>query len=394
MTTAPAPTLRRHSYTSLLPGRAWSFGALAFAWYALSTFVLPLPGFVSVFVLGLFVMLTLAPDSRTPTRGIASTRRNLVLTLLALAAFVPVALGMDLLLGRIPIESGSSGGRHLRRALRADSPIRGDARVLAPRAARAPRADRRRHRGRRLRAHAIRRATSSSRSSRSRSSLPLVMAVRRLRLGANSPRQLRQRNWALQAANFWLFLALVAAAGFAGTLAVWQVFVPDAEALIAGAFWIGLVATALLVAFPRRRISVATNVLVALGSIFLAVQLVRIYSGPTDAVTIGVPFTEEWYVASGGRSTLVNSHWSLNVQRDAIDFVQLVDGKTLPRRQEPSRELLHLTAIRCSRSRTAGSPRPSTPIPTRPSVAAPGTTWPETTSSSTSATATTCSTAT
>jgi hypothetical protein len=44
-------------------------------------------------------------------------------------------------------------------------------------------------------------------------------------------------------------------------------------------------------------------------------------------VTIGVPFAEEWYVASGGRSTLVNSHWSLDVQRDAIDFVQLVDGK-------------------------------------------------------------------
>ena len=85
-------------------------GALVFAWYALSTFVLPLPGFVTVFVFGLLVMLTLVPDSRAPTRGIAPTRRNLVLALLALAAFVPVALGMDLLLGAIPIEWGRQVG--------------------------------------------------------------------------------------------------------------------------------------------------------------------------------------------------------------------------------------------------------------------------------------------
>ena len=97
---------------------------------------------------------------------------------------------------------------------------------------------------------------------------------------------------------------------------------------LVGAFWGGLVATALLVAFRGRRISLATNVLLALGSLFLAVQLVRIYSEPTDPVRIAIPFNEEWDVASGGRSTLLNSHWSLNVQRDAIDFVQLVDGKT------------------------------------------------------------------
>ncbi|MDF2697017.1 MAG: hypothetical protein K0S65_5400, partial [Labilithrix sp.] len=67
MTTAPTPAIHRHSSTSLLPDRAWSFGVLALAWYALSTFVLPLPGFVTVFVFGLLVMLTLAPDSRAPT---------------------------------------------------------------------------------------------------------------------------------------------------------------------------------------------------------------------------------------------------------------------------------------------------------------------------------------
>ena len=78
-----------------------------------------------------------------------------------------------------------------------------------------------------------------------------------------------------------------------GTVFVWKIFAPDAYALIVGAFWVGLAAIAVLVLFPRRRISVAANVLIALGSLFLAVQLVRIYSGPSNAVTIGVPFTEK-----------------------------------------------------------------------------------------------------
>ena len=120
----------------------------------------------------------------------------------------------------------------------------------------------------------------------------------------------------------------------AGTVFVWKIFAPDAYALIVGAFWVGLAAIAVLVLFPRRRISVAANVLIALGSLFLAVQLVRIYSGPSNAVTIGVPFTE-MEVASGGSSILVNSHWSLTVQQNAIDFVQLVDGKTY--REDKSR---------------------------------------------------------
>ena len=326
MTTAPTPTVHRASHISLLPSRALGFGALAAAWYALSTFALGLPGFVSVFVFGLLIMLTLAPDSRAPARGIAPTRRNLVLILLALAAFVPVALGMDLLLGRIPIEWGPQvvGTFAALCVLIPGSPRPP---VLATRAARTPRADRRRHRvvtfARTYQAGDIFMAIVALALI-----LPVVMAIRKLRFGANSPRHLSRSTWALQAPNFWLFLTLLAAAGLAGTLAVWRVLASDAEALIAGAFWIGLLATALLVAFPRRRISVATNLLLAMGSVFLAVQLVRIHSGPTDPVTIGVPFAEEWSVASGGRSTLVNSHWSLNVQRDAIDFVQLVDGKT------------------------------------------------------------------
>ena len=159
--------------------------------------------------------------------------------------------------------------------------------------------------------------------------MPLVMAIRRIRLGQCSPRRARPPSWALQAANFWLFLALLAAAGLPGTFFVWRIYAPDAQAFIVGAFWVGLVAAAVLVAFPRRRISATANVLAVLGiGLPRCVSSSAPSAAPRDAVTIGVPFTGQWEVVSGGRSALVNNHWTLAVQRDAIDFVWLVDGKT------------------------------------------------------------------
>ena len=85
----------------------WGFGGLAAAWYAVTTFgPLGLPNVAVVVVLGLLVMLSVEPDAGSPTAASPRTRRNLVLALLAVVAFVPVAFGMDLLLGRIPIEAG------------------------------------------------------------------------------------------------------------------------------------------------------------------------------------------------------------------------------------------------------------------------------------------------
>ena len=93
-----------------------------------------------------------------------------------------------------------------------------------------------------------------------------VMAVRRRRLGASSPRQLAHWAWALQAGNFWLVIALLGAAALTGMFFIVRIYTPDAQALLVGAFWVGLAAMAILVALPRRRISPAANVLVALGS--------------------------------------------------------------------------------------------------------------------------------
>ena len=60
---------------------------------------------------------------------------------------------------------------------------------------------------------------------------------------------------------------------------------------------------------PRRRISLAFNVLVALGSLFLVLQLAQLERGPEEAVVIDRPFEGLWFVASGGRSALVNGHY-------------------------------------------------------------------------------------
>ena len=96
-------------------------------------------------------------------------------------------------------------------------------------------------------------------------------------------------------------------------------------------------------------------------------QLVATFAPPRDAVTIGVPLAGEWQVVSGGRSALVNNHWTLTVQRHAIDVEQLVDGRSFD--GDRSRlENFHISVRRCLPSRTAGSPRPTTAVPTNPSA--------------------------
>ncbi len=355
-----------HPHVSVTGPREWGFGALALAWYALSTFAsLGLPNFVTVLILGGLVALSVQPDSSVPQRGIGATRWNLVIALLAASALVPVAVGMDLLLGRIPIESGHA-------VLASFAALC----VVLPRLAKS-----RQYAGPAALGHrelilAVTALVAFARSAQAGDIFlsmvllaviaPVVMAFRRIRSGSASPRLLRRPKWALQALNVWLCLALLGAAGLTGTFFVWRILAPDAYELIVWLFFGGLAAIASLTAFPRRRVSVAANVLVALGSVFLATQLVRIDSRPADPVSIGVPFTEEWDVASGGRSTLVNGHWSLKVQRNAIDFVQLVDGKTY--RGDRSRlENFHifgdpLLAVAAGRVTAAVDSRPDLPI--------------------------------
>jgi hypothetical protein len=141
------------------------------------------------------------------------------------------------------------------------------------------------------------------------------------------------RPYLLQCLNHWLFWALFGAALLAGTFAT----VPAGVALVLSLplpdripyqpLVISLGAAALVMAalalIPRRQVQIATNVLVAIGTVFLAIQLVRIYSPPADPVAIAPPLAGEWAMLAGGRSALISHHYQTPIVSNAVDFVQL-----------------------------------------------------------------------
>src|SRR5215213_1697771 len=102
------------------------------------------------------------------------------------------------------------------------------------------------------------------------------------------------RPYLLQCINYWLFLALFGAAILAGTFAIVPAQVGSLFSLplpdpipyppLPIALGVGALVMAALALVPRRRVQIATNVLVAIGTVFLAMQLVRIFTPPTDSV--------------------------------------------------------------------------------------------------------------
>jgi hypothetical protein len=141
------------------------------------------------------------------------------------------------------------------------------------------------------------------------------------------------RPYLLQCLNHWLFLVLFGAAILAGTFAIvpaqagsfFSLPLPEQipyQPLVI-ALGVGALVMAALALVPHRRVQVATNVLVAIGAIFLSIHLVRVYTPPADPVAIDPPLAGEWETVAGGRSTLLSHHYSTPFVRDALDFVQL-----------------------------------------------------------------------
>jgi hypothetical protein len=292
--------------------------------------LLGLPAFVAVFVLGLLAFKTLEPDAAAPTRTVVASKRNVALGFAALAAFVPIAAGPGLLLGTMDADlvltlAGVLPALILALALAAETAEgRGRARL-----------------GKRELVLTLTLLLAFVASYHAGDlflamvavaiGLPAVLFAQRVRHARTEdlePQLLRRLPYAAQAANMWLFAALLGVASLPGTFALYELMFPDAHRAIVRAFWIGLAALALLAIVPRRRISLAFNVLVGLGSLFLVVQLVQLERGPEDAVAIDLPVEGVWFVASGGRSALVNGHYPLRVQRNALDLLQVVDAKT------------------------------------------------------------------
>ena len=131
----------------------------------------------------------------------------------------------------------------------------------------------------------------------------------------------------LQLANVALLcglLALTVRAGVYNPVALQ--LTPGVHRVLMVAFLLGLVAFVLLCLVPLRQVRAGSNLLVAAGTIFLAVQLISVYRPPVDAVTVGTPLAGEWWVGHGGHAELVNYHYTRSTQRDALDIMQVVGG--------------------------------------------------------------------
>ena len=170
--------------------------------------------------------------------------------------------------------------------------------------------------------------------------LPLVLAASRAwgaRRGLVERRLVRHpfrrevRPHLVQALNIWLCCLLlggVVAAGGTHYARIW-LSLDDAQfSVMLAAFAGGLLLLAALALVPRRRVSPAINLLVALCSGFLALQLATISIPDRARPSCSTHhLSGEWFVLNGGRSVLLNGH-SPN-ESNAVDFLRLgANGRT------------------------------------------------------------------
>ncbi len=169
--------------------------------------------------------------------------------------------------------------------------------------------------------------------------VPLVLAVARawgthrgrVELGLlRHPLHRDVRPHLIQGLNVWLCSALLAgvlAAGGTDFARIAYVLTAAQHNVMIAAFTGGLTLLAALALIPRRRVYVATNVVVALLSGFLAVQLAQLSVARSEAVVLDSPLVGEWFVLNGGHSVLLNGH-SPN-ENNAVDFLRLgANGRT------------------------------------------------------------------
>ena len=132
-----------------------------------------------------------------------------------------------------------------------------------------------------------------------------------------------------QALNHLLLWSLVAATVWVGT---YDLFRAGLSPLGYRLFLVAFVACAAvlvgLALVPARRPSLPLNVLVALGSAFVATELGLTVLPAPGAVLISNPLRGTWYVAHGGHAELVNYHRIAFGQRDAMDILVVRDNRT------------------------------------------------------------------
>ena len=169
--------------------------------------------------------------------------------------------------------------------------------------------------------------------------LPLVLAASRVWVARRGQIELEllqhplrpaMRAHLLQGLNIWLCCALLGGVLAAGGLHFARIgYALNATqfGVLTGAFAVGVLLLAALAVVPRRRVHLATNVVVALLSGYLALQLVQLSDSPADAVVLDSPLAGDWFVLNGGHSVLLNGH-SPN-ENNAVDLLRIgTNGRT------------------------------------------------------------------
>jgi tRNA A-37 threonylcarbamoyl transferase component Bud32 len=137
--------------------------------------------------------------------------------------------------------------------------------------------------------------------------------------------ELRRYWW--QVGNGWIFWLLV---GLTLELCIVPAqFTQQEYVAIRAIDWGGISILILLGLLPCKRIYVATNLAFATGSLFMAAQMARIYwpVSKSEGVILAAPFRGEWLVVNGGPSALINIHYRLANERDALDIERIVNGQ-------------------------------------------------------------------
>lgn len=116
-------------------------------------------------------------------------------------------------------------------------------------------------------------------------------------------------------AALWIFAAEMAVIAFP------RVLTGSDEAMGSYVFIWGSAAFLVLAGLvPARRVSWLNLTAYAVATLALITQLIQLNVPAPGAVTLGSPVRGTWMAASAGRSGLVNHHYGLDQQRDAIDL--------------------------------------------------------------------------
>jgi hypothetical protein len=116
-------------------------------------------------------------------------------------------------------------------------------------------------------------------------------------------------------AALWLLAGYFAVLAFPGSL------VSSSYALLIYALiWTSVVVLVLSGLAPTRKVSWLNLTATGLAAAFLAVQAIQVNLPATSAVAISSPVHGTWLVGSGGPSGLINHHYPVVQQRNALDL--------------------------------------------------------------------------